>query len=246
MSMVDLRRRNRRVGAVRPPEPVGAFPLVVLVASAGVPAALALMAIAFDRQTSPLTWYLSRASGMTLYLLLWASAMLGLGLTTAAFDRFGSRGNVYSLHRFLTGLAYGFLSVHLLTLLIDAAVPFDALDLIVSFRATWGQPWTGLGVIAAYLLGIVGLSSASLRRVQYRLWRAAHWLTFPLFATALAHGIGSGTDTAEGWARAMYAATAASLLCLIFYRVLLGGRRSVVAPEAPGRPYDRMTLHSAR
>jgi hypothetical protein len=206
----------------------------VLVAILGVGAALS------GRMPSPVTWYLARASGMTLYLLLWASTTLGLGLTTTLLDRFGGRGLICSVHGFATALAYGFLALHMLSLLVDRSVSFGLAELLVPFASPWREPWTGFGVLSGELLVAIGASFGLRRRTGYRIWRALHWLTFPLFGLGLAHGIGAGTDSGTIWATTVYFFTGLAVLWLTAYRVLRGPARGGRIPLA-GRPvFDRL------
>jgi predicted ferric reductase len=200
------------------------------------------------RSTSPVTWYLARASGMTLYLLLWFSTLLGLGLTTTLLDRFGGRGVVYSLHRFVTSLAYGFLSLHVLSLAADSWMAFGPVALVVPFASPWREPWTGFGVIAGGLFVAIGGSFALRRYLTYRTWRALHWLAFPLFGLALAHGIGAGTDSSTVWAQGIYWVSGLSVLWLAAYRALVGRRAHPPEPaSAPQPPFDRLASpHLAR
>jgi hypothetical protein len=192
-----------------------------------------------QRSLSPLTWYLARASGLTLYLLLWFSVVAGLGLTTGLLDRFGGRATIYSLHRFATQLSYGFLALHLLSLAAEPTLPFGPRALAVPFASPWREPWTGFGVLAAELMAILGASFGVRRLTGYRVWRGLHWLTFPLYALALGHGVGAGTDSGGIVAEVLYLATVAPVVSLTLYRVLRGtarGRRSVVRSEPP---FDR-------
>lgn len=227
--------------APKAPEPAGAYPLGVLIASAAMPAALSFAAIYLGTAVSPASWYIARASGLTLYILLWVSAMLGLGMTTGMFDRIGSRAIVYSLHRFVTALSYGFLSAHLLSLLVDPTVSFGLTQLLVPFNANWGEPWTGLGVLAMYLLAVIALSSALIRRISHRTWKAFHRLAFPMYVLALAHGIGTGTDTHLGIVSLIYWVTAGSLVFLILVRVLRAGNRTSRPVLRRAQPFDRMS-----
>lgn len=238
-----LLTNQRRIST---PEPATGYSLAVLIASAMIPCAIATGAIVFEFSASPATWYLARASGLTLYLLLWFTAMLGLGQTTGLFDRFCPRGTIYSLHRFTTGLSYGFLLAHLLSLTIDAWVPFSALDLLVPFRASSGDPWTGAGVLAFYLFVTIGISSALIRKLDFRTWKTIHRLALPLYVLALAHGVGAGTDTAAWWARAIYLSTTSSLVCLSAYRLFRFGRRVDLRTEPGETPMDRLARPRTR
>jgi predicted ferric reductase len=218
----------------------------LLIGSAGLPLLIVVVALVSGRSTSPVTWFLARGSGITLYLLIWAAVVLGLGVTTGLLDRLASRAVIYSLHRFVAALAYGFLSVHLVSLFIDDVVRFDLVDLVVPFAAGWGEPWTGLGVLAMYLFLLIGASSALLRRLPYRWWRGVHWLTFPLWVLALAHGVGAGTDTGASWAVGMYAGSTLVVVFLGTYRVLRGKGRMARRTFNAAAAYDRMSIRSSR
>lgn len=222
------------------PEPAGGYATGALFGAVGGMAALIAYAALSGRSLSPLTWYLTRASGMTLYVLLWLSTFLGLGLTTTLLDRWGGRGTVYSLHRFATELAYGFLALHLLGLAADRAVNLGLVELLVPFASGWREPWTGFGVLAGQGLGLIGASFGLRRRTGYRAWRALHWLAFPLFALGLLHGLGAGTDAGTAWARALYLLTGSSVLCLALYRAVRGGGRVTPPPAQHPSPIDRL------
>src|SRR5918912_4334050 len=107
--------------SIRPaaaPDPAGAYPTVAF-AGAVLLMLLLLVLQAVGWPLSPLTWYLARASGLTLYLLLWLATVTGLGLTTKLLDRFGGRGVVYSVHGFATRLGLALLALHLMRLAAD-------------------------------------------------------------------------------------------------------------------------------
>ena len=225
---------------VHRPDPASGYLSASLIAiSLGV-AALVLRSTLTGASLSPATWYLARASGLTLYLLFWLAAALGLGLTTGLLDRCGGRAVIFSLHGFATGLAYVFFGLHALSLAADQSVPFGLADLVVPFHAPWREPWTGLGVIAGELLILIGASFSVRRWTGYRFWRVLHWLTFPTYAIGLAHGLGAGTETGTLWADLLYLATALSLVWLAVYRVLRGPSRSRPTPVADPAPLDRL------
>jgi len=192
---------------------------LILGSALGV-AVLLVAAAMLGRTASPITWYVARASGIMLYLVLWVSTLTGLGMTTALLDRFGGRGMVFSIHAFITQMAYGFLVLHLLSLAADPTVDFGPRQLLVPFASGWREPWTGLGVLAGELTIVIGGSFAAKRLIGQRAWRALHWLTFPLFGMALLHGIGSGTDTQTPWAGVLYLATGATVVLCSVYRLL--------------------------
>jgi sulfoxide reductase heme-binding subunit YedZ len=235
----------RTSNAVVRPELAGGYAVAILAGSGLGIGTLVVLAAIFDFSLSPLTWYLARSSGITLYLLLWFSVVAGLGLTTSLLDRVSRRGTIFSVHQYATSLAYGFLALHLLSLAADPTVTFELKDFLVPFAASLGEPWTGLGVLAAELLFVIGASFGLRRLIGYRAWRVLHWTTFPLFALALAHGVGAGTDTHTVWARALYLTTSVTVVWLAAYRALRGGARGRSTTAAPTAPVDRVAAHAS-
>ena len=226
---------------VHRPDPGVEFAAATIALSGVAMVLLVAGASALGQSVSPLSWYLTRAAGLTLYLLLWVTTVLGLGLTTTIFDRVVRRSLVFSLHGFATQLAYGFLALHLISLAADPTVNFGPRELLVPFAASWRQPWTGFGVIAAALTVVIGVSFAVRRLTGYRAWRWLHWLTIPLFAMALAHAAGSGTDAAQTWAQLLYVVTGGAALVMLAIRIALGPRRPQPLPAPTVVPLDRLT-----
>jgi len=234
------------IRAAAAPDPAGVAPTIAFVAVAvGMLGILVLHRVA-GWPLSPLTWYLARASGLTLYLLLWLATVTGLGLTTKLLDRFGGRGLVYSLHGYATRLGFALLALHGMSLAADATVPFTLRDLTIPFASSVREPWVGLGVLAGEIGALIALSAALWRLTGYRFWRVLHALTLPAYALALAHGLGAGTDARTGWALSLYASTGAAVVLLCCYRFLRRGRRGLAVPPARDAPFDRLQPSSKR
>jgi predicted ferric reductase len=143
-------------------------------------------------------WYAARAGGILAYLLLSASAVLGLMLArkpTPPWPKFA----VEDVHRYLTILAGIFLTVHVGAILVDDFIPFSLGQALVPFTADYRPFATGLGVVALELLLAVALTNVVRRRMPHRVWRRAHYLTFGVWASATVHGLLAGTDRHELW-----------------------------------------------
>ncbi len=205
---------------VRRPEPALETAMIFMVAIAF----LAVLALAWSavsgQSVSPLSWYIARASGFTLYLLSWFLVISGLGATTRFLVRTGNRGTAMSLHTYAFHLWYGLLALHILSIAIDPVVNFGLVDLVVPFASGWREPWTGLGVVAAELGIIVGASTTIRRIFGYRVWKALHWLSLPMFALGLVHGLMAGTDSSSLPAFALYMITGGWVVFLSLYRAL--------------------------
>jgi predicted ferric reductase len=216
----------------KPAEPGANYRVIALLLVDGL--ALLLLAIAWltGNSLSPLTWYLVRSSGISLYLLLWASMMFGLGMTTGAFDRFPGRPLVLVIHRFSTELAYSMLALHLFGLVLDSYVSYGIADILVPFHAANGDLWTALGVIAAWSMIVIGVSFSLRNLIGQRAWRWLHFGSFPLYLIALYHGLGAGTDSQNIIVFSGYLLTLGAVFFLTSYRILQGKQRSA-------RPVER-------
>jgi predicted ferric reductase len=167
-------------------------------------------------------WYLSRASAMVAYGLLWMSMAFGLIITNKMARIWPGGPIAFDLHQFasLIGLAFAFF--HALILMGDKYINYDLAQVLVPFNSSGYKPvWVGLGQIGFYLLAIVGLSFYVRKRLGNRSWRLIHYLSFLTFALALLHGIFAGTDSAVMAIQLFYWITGAALLFLLVYRILV-------------------------
>jgi sulfoxide reductase heme-binding subunit YedZ len=234
-------RSTRSIPLAAPPEPAGVYPVGLLAGFSALMLVAALVANLLGWELSPLTWYIARASGISLYLLLWASTMLGLGLSTHFLDGILERSAVFSLHAYLTALALAFLGLHMLALGADQYTAFTLADLLIPFHAGVREPWTGFGIVAGLLLAGISLSFPMRKLTGYRFWRKAHWLTLPLMLIGFMHGIGAGSDSGTLAMALLYGITGALFCFLVLYRALRGRRhRALLVTNAPP-PLDRMT-----
>lgn len=165
-------------------------------------------------------WYLTRASAFAAYLLLWWSMALGLAITNRLARAWPGGPSLGSLHEHASLLGLGFTALHALVLLRDQYIGYTLAEILIPFANTSYRPlWVSAGQVGFYLLALVVLSSYVRRWIGTRFWRLTHLLSFLAFVLALAHGVLSGSDTATGWAGAIYLASGLSLLVLTIYRV---------------------------
>ncbi len=167
-------------------------------------------------------WYLSRASAVVAYALLWTSMASGLIITNKLARVWPGGPTAFDLHQFTSLMGLAFALFHALILMGDKYINYDLAQVLVPFNSTGYKPvWVGLGQIGFYLLVIVGLSFYVRKRLGNRMWRLIHYLSFLMFVLALLHGIFAGTDGAVLAIRVFYWATGASLLFLSIYRIFI-------------------------
>ena len=136
-----------------------------------------------------LWWYTARASGMVAWVLLTASVLWGLALSTRVLGRHPRPNWMLDLHRFLGGVAVVVTGAHLASLVADSWVHVGLTELLVPFTGSYRPTAVAWGVVAFYLLLAVEVTSLLRRHLSRPAWRAVHFLSFPLFVLATAHGI---------------------------------------------------------
>jgi predicted ferric reductase len=169
-------------------------------------------------------WYMSRMSALLAYLLLWGSTIWGLMLSTKIVKVFVPPALTFSVHEFLSLLGLGFAIFHALVLLGDQYINFKLLHLLVPFTAPDKPFWVGVGTLSLYLYALISMSFYIRRHLGQRAWRVLHYLTFLTYVMALTHGLVIGSESELGSIRLMYLASAASVLFLVYYRILSKGK----------------------
>jgi methionine sulfoxide reductase heme-binding subunit len=173
--------------------------------------------------SSPVDWYAARAAGIVAYLLL--SAIVVLGITMAGKKKLHRwpRFAVEDVHRFGGILVGAFVVIHIVTIAVDAWLPFSVVSIIVPFTSAYKPVWVGLGIVAAELLLALAVTNRLRNvRLSYRFWRRAHYLNFGVWAAATVHGLAVGTDRTTPWLLAIDAAAIALVSGAIAWRGLAG------------------------
>jgi sulfoxide reductase heme-binding subunit YedZ len=73
-------------------------------------------------------------------------------------------------------------------------VHFGIVEVLVPFTGSWHTGAVAWGIAGLYLVLAVEVTSKFRARLPRRLWRATHYLSFPLLAVATVHGLTAGTD----------------------------------------------------
>lgn len=169
---------------------------------------------------SPFFWFVSRASAIVAYLMLWLSTAFGITLSSKGLGGRVSGALAYALHNVTSWLALGFSVVHGLTLIGDASFPFTVPDVLVPFVSTYEPMLVGIGTLGLYL-GIMATAAFYLRRrLGLKVWRTIHGLSYLMFALVTVHSVALGSDTGTAVMKLLYVTAGASVTLLTMFRVM--------------------------
>jgi len=183
--------------------------------------------------TSPILWYSSRATGTVALVLLSASSVLGLLTAARAGSQWVPRFAVAGVHRTISLLALGFVTVHVLTAVMDTFVSVGWLAAVVPFVSGYSPLWIGCGAVAFDLLLAVTFTSLLRHRLSAGMWRGVHWLTYASFPIAVIHSIGVGTDLRFTWMDALTGVCLAAVLGALVWRIVARPRRAGLLTASP-------------
>jgi predicted ferric reductase len=188
---------------------------------------------------SKLIWYTARASGIVTWALLAASVLWGLALSSRMLRARTRPAWLMDLHRFLGGAAVVFLAVHVTSIVLDTYVHFGIVEILVPFTGAWHPDAVAWGIAGLYLLLALQVTSMLRARLSKRLWRAVHYLSFPLFAVATVHGLTAGTDRHTFAMQAGFISVAAVIGVLAAYRIVVSSRQNLVPRPPVGAVLER-------
>ena len=195
--------------------------------------------------TSQFWWFLTRASGLVAWLMLTASVLWGIVVSSGAFPKHRQPRWLLALHRWLGGLTLSFLAVHLGALLLDGYVGFGIADVTVPYATDWRPGAVALGILAMWLLVAVELTSLAMRRLPRRAWRRVHLTSYVVFWSTSLHAAFAGTDASTRIYRIGAAISIVAVVGALSYRI--ASRRAARPPRnRAGRPaHDQLSATPA-
>lgn len=195
--------------------------LGMMLATAGIAVAAGGIGVGSDTQSF---WYLSRASGMVAYLLLWVSVTWGLLLTTRLGKLFLSSPLMLDAHQFLSNLGVGFAFFHGLILMGDQYLSFPLSAVLIPFAGAYAPLLVAAGQIGLWFSLLLIISFYVRRWIGVKAWRMVHYLGFAGYWLVLIHAVLLGSDSGHPLVAVLYLVTAAVMIFLTAYRIL--GRRA--------------------
>jgi len=179
-------------------------------------------------------WIVIRGSGIIAFLLLAASTMWGLLVSTKVLGRAVKAKGVAWFHESLGIGSLAATVVHMIFLYNHDYIDFGYRELFVPGAATWRPLSVALGIVAFYVMIVVIFSFYVKKWIGQEAWRAIHMLSFGTFLAAGLHGIFSGTDTSHPVVMGMYIGSVAIVAVLLLIRLA-----QAAAPERPTRAASR-------
>lgn len=140
-------------------------------------------------------WIVSRSSGLVAFVLVTISVFLGLTMAGRPVRQPGFNRTLKALHEQTAIAALVAIAVHGFAILADPWLKPGVAGVSVPFVLGTHRFSVGLGIIAAYLALLLGLSFYFRRQIGPRLWRQAHRATLAVYVLGLLHALGAGSDT---------------------------------------------------
>ncbi len=172
--------------------------------------------------SSQVWWFATRSTGIAALVLLTASMVLGI-LTSSRYARPNlPRFVTMGLHRNVSLLVLVFLTLHIVTTVVDSFAPVSWTDALLPFAGTYRPFWLGLGALSFDLLIALTVTSLLRGRLGYQTWRWVHWTSYACWPIAVMHGLGTGTDNKLPLFLVVTVACVGSVVIALWYRLATG------------------------
>jgi methionine sulfoxide reductase heme-binding subunit len=152
-------------------------------------------------------WITSRAAGLVALLASSAAVTLGLMMGGRLVKR--RMPDLRVTHEALSLATIAALVVHALALLGDTYLKPSLADISIPFVSGYQTLWTTTGIVAGWMMILLGLSYYARGRIGPARWRSLHRFTALAWVLGVIHSVAEGTDAGAAW---FLVATAAVVL----------------------------------
>jgi predicted ferric reductase len=171
-------------------------------------------------------WYITRAAGLTAYLLLWLSTAWGLAVSSKILDAILHRAFTYDFHQFISLLSIGFIALHIIVLMFDRYLPYSLAQILVPFLSPYRPLWVGIGVIGFYLTLLVTITFYMRSRIGMKAFRVIHVFSLLAYLGATVHSFFAGTDTPLPAVMLLYAGSFLVVVFLMGYWIIMAAQKN--------------------
>jgi hypothetical protein len=171
--------------------------------------------------TTPL-WYVTRATAIVSLVLLTVSVVLGILVSVRFVSQRWPRFVTIGVHRSVSLMVIVFLTLHILTAIVDPYAPVGWLSVVVPFVSSYRPLWLGFGTVAFDLLIALVVTSLLRTRIGHRTWRVVHWAAYACWPIAIIHGLGTGSDAMSSVILGITVVCVLSVLGTLVWRLVSG------------------------
>ncbi|MCL1631620.1 ferric reductase-like transmembrane domain-containing protein [Sporolactobacillus sp. CPB3-1] len=180
-------------------------------------------------------WNVSRAAGITSYLLLFASVITGMS-AHYSFMKASTRARINLIHQSAGWFGILLGMIHGLVLVFSTYESFSIWNVLIPFTSSTHPLLIGIGVLALDTFILLIVTSDYMKALGRKTWKAIHFLAFPAFAAAFLHGILLGPDTHQPLMLTIYIVTAATAVLALAFRIAIREPRPI-----PAKPIEQST-----
>lgn len=183
--------------------------------------------------SSTVTWYASRSTGVVALLLLTIGLVVGVLINRQGRLPGLPRFAVTGLHRNLSLIAVVFVVLHVLLAVFDGYVTIPLAAAVVPFVSGYEGFAIGLGAISLDLMAAMIITSLLRRHMSMRVWQLVHWLAYVSWPVAFLHTLLSSGDPRHGWMLALLVISGISVAAAGAWRLIAAKREIPRAERVP-------------
>jgi len=142
-------------------------------------------------------WYATRAAGILAWFAACLSVLVGVLMSSRFLGRRPTLPWLTDLHRFFAGMSLFFVALHMVTLWADDFVSFSWRELVIPWEAEvrgLSRLALAMGVVAAWVMALVELTSLVKRQLPPRLWHGVHLGSYGVVVLSTIHAWMVGSD----------------------------------------------------
>ena len=182
-------------------------------------------------------WYIVRAAGFTAAGLLILLMLSGIGQVTGLTYRLLEPIKAWALHKALALALCVAIVIHVTFLFLDHYISFSIVQVLVPFASNYSNHTSlfgialggfslALGILAAYGIIVLVLSSLGWIDTKKGTWRKLHYISYLVMLFVLIHAIGTGSDLKYGTFRSAWIAIGLVLVLAVISRLWRSGTLS--------------------
>lgn len=176
----------------------------------------------FGVEPELLTWIVARSTGLASYCALCIAILSGIALRTSVLDFLARNRALRSLHEFTFWIWIPLGAAHVVALVVDPIARIGPLDAVIPFQTEYGRLAIGLGTVSLDLVVLIVVTSWLRGRLDLRLWRFVHRLSYVAFVVLFSHAVLSGTDFDSPLVSAISWSAGAGIALLAASRIAFG------------------------